>query len=388
MFLTLALVLPDTSDNMQRFVKQVGLSIDRDDEEGSNDGIDLGLRPTIQHSVQPRLFTPSPEILLAFGTTSANIVPGPGSVQQVRGAAAFSLAGGSGSSHGVSSSHGLSIHGMSGHGTFTGRDGSSRHSAGGGGMPRVLSWPVVSSSDGGFAESVHTDEDGLEVFDPACDGVAEDMEAGMLGSPTREPTACYICVERRPDAVVMECGHGGMCFKCAQQLESTSPAQCPVCRKPIQQVLRFERIMSVRSGGSIVGGSGGGIGGAGGTDSGTKDHACSAKESTGGGGDLPVVAIATSSSSSVGIGNASGTGARVGSGSFVRRFSAPDEPAVPSVAGVSGSGIGAGVGVSEDDSHRTASPPAPRDVARRGGASGSGGDAGTFSEEGGWLDPV
>lgn len=386
---------------------QVGLSIDGDEEAGTGEGIDLGLRYAHHHALQTGASTPSPEIILAFGSTSTGTVPGSGTVQQGRGAAAFNLPGGSGSSHGVGSGHGLSIHGFSGHGPFSGRDGSSRHSVGSG-MPRVLSWPGVSSSDGGLGDGSNTDdEDDVGVCDPDGATIAGDMEAGILGSPSREPPSCYICVERRPDAVVMECGHGGMCFKCAQQLASTPPAQCPVCRKPIQQVLRFERIVTVRSGGSVVGGGGAGGGSAGGTGSagggssrigsgGKEPNTCSAEELVGSGGDIPVVAIAASSSS-VGIGSgppAAGgaSGARATSGSFVRRFSAPDEPGVPAMVGarVSGGGGGGGGGAGSvpagDDSNRTASPLAPRETSRRRGGSDAG--VAAMSLEEGWLDPV
>lgn len=409
----------------------MGLSIDGDSDEETRDGVDLGLRQQPgRHSAQPPLSTPSPEILLAFGSAHP------------AGASAFTLPGGSGSSsshgvssHGYNSSHGFSTHGISGHGALFsgGREASSRHSGGGvaaatsasaapmGGMPRVLSWPGLSScSDLGLTDELEAEEaeeeavvraDSGGVSTHHCDGngVLGDMEAGTLkpspsssrysgGGPSAAssaaPSPCYICCERRADAVVMECGHGGMCFKCAQQLVVTPPSQCPVCRKPIQQVLRFERVLPVPSGGSLVGGvsgsrpSGGPGGpGPGGGEAGSGDDAIS-DELPASGGEDPVVAVQAAVASSTAATTAA---PRAVSGSFVRRFMAPDE-----VAGGGGGGGGA-IRNRDTDLQQTGSAPGgdgARDSSRRnswGGAAGGGGGGAHsqgMSEEGGWLDPV
>lgn len=358
-----------------RISVQVGLSIDGDDEEDPRDvigGVDPSLRST-----------PSPEILLAFGSeqgaTPTNLPP-------------FLLQGGSSSRHGLSSNshhnmsiHGLSSHGFSGHGhsSHSGLGTASRHggsTAGGAGMTRVLSWHGGMSSEAGLDDD-DIREGGEGVMVAGCESeediVARKMEAGVLGTPSQPSATCYICCTRPADAVLMECGHSGICYACAQHLAVTPPSVCPVCRHAIQQVLRLSRIVTVRSGGSLVSGGGGG-----GIASGA-EHASGDELS---GGEGSVVAIASSGGGGDGGGVTGGGGGGVTGGgggvtgagggrassasSFVRRFSAPDE------AGAAYAAAGSVV-------VRAASPPT-RDTARRGGSHTPRG----IAEEGGWLDPV
>lgn len=49
---------------------------------------------------------------------------------------------------------------------------------------------------------------------------------------------CIICCENAADAVIMGCGHGGVCYKCA--LESCQKSdKCFMCRKKIEKVLHI-----------------------------------------------------------------------------------------------------------------------------------------------------
>jgi len=49
---------------------------------------------------------------------------------------------------------------------------------------------------------------------------------------------CIICCENSADAVIMGCGHGGVCYKCA--LESCQKSdKCFMCRKKIEKVLHI-----------------------------------------------------------------------------------------------------------------------------------------------------
>lgn len=54
---------------------------------------------------------------------------------------------------------------------------------------------------------------------------------------------CYICYDRKPDAVLLECGHAGLCVSCAEELQEQrrpgAQAQCPICRGPIQCMVRL-----------------------------------------------------------------------------------------------------------------------------------------------------
>ncbi len=53
---------------------------------------------------------------------------------------------------------------------------------------------------------------------------------------------CYLCMDRRPDTVLVECGHGGLCAACAMALWHRSAAAprarlCPLCRLPFVGVM-------------------------------------------------------------------------------------------------------------------------------------------------------
>ena len=50
---------------------------------------------------------------------------------------------------------------------------------------------------------------------------------------------CCICYMALPDGVLMECGHGGVCYKCACQVLSTS-CTCHLCRKTVLSVLQID----------------------------------------------------------------------------------------------------------------------------------------------------
>jgi len=48
---------------------------------------------------------------------------------------------------------------------------------------------------------------------------------------------CYICVSKAPNAIVMDCGHGGMCYECA--IESWRKGnKCVMCRQEVYRILK------------------------------------------------------------------------------------------------------------------------------------------------------
>jgi len=53
-----------------------------------------------------------------------------------------------------------------------------------------------------------------------------------------DKSLCYVCCLEKKDAVIMECGHGGICFECGKSLATRHPRTCPICRSPITAVLR------------------------------------------------------------------------------------------------------------------------------------------------------
>jgi hypothetical protein len=53
---------------------------------------------------------------------------------------------------------------------------------------------------------------------------------------------CFICYAERPDVVLLECGHAGMCVGCALSLPVRHPGQgppCPICRTSVTCFLRL-----------------------------------------------------------------------------------------------------------------------------------------------------
>jgi hypothetical protein len=55
----------------------------------------------------------------------------------------------------------------------------------------------------------------------------------------RSVSACLICFDKAPDAVFMECGHGGICYECSLEVWKATN-ECYLCRKPITQVLQLD----------------------------------------------------------------------------------------------------------------------------------------------------
>lgn len=51
---------------------------------------------------------------------------------------------------------------------------------------------------------------------------------------------CWICFEGQRDAVLLECGHGGICFACAQRCFKKKGRICPMCRQPVTQVVHIQ----------------------------------------------------------------------------------------------------------------------------------------------------
>jgi hypothetical protein len=46
---------------------------------------------------------------------------------------------------------------------------------------------------------------------------------------------CKICMERKVDVILLECGHLVACSNCAEGLDD-----CPLCRKPILRIKRAD----------------------------------------------------------------------------------------------------------------------------------------------------
>lgn len=71
----------------------------------------------------------------------------------------------------------------------------------------------------------------------AASGAAAAAIAAAAGSDDGDDEGlCTICYDQQATCVLMECGHGGYCWRCAHVLFARPPSECPVCRQPIMQV--------------------------------------------------------------------------------------------------------------------------------------------------------
>jgi len=50
---------------------------------------------------------------------------------------------------------------------------------------------------------------------------------------------CTICLDAAANAVLMDCGHGAICFECGLALLDTT-CECHLCREPVIQVLKID----------------------------------------------------------------------------------------------------------------------------------------------------
>lgn len=69
-------------------------------------------------------------------------------------------------------------------------------------------------------------------------GVAEAPCAPPKTLPAdEEEELCVICYDGAATCVLLECGHGGFCRRCAYLLFVRPPNECPTCRAVIEQVV-------------------------------------------------------------------------------------------------------------------------------------------------------
>jgi len=58
-------------------------------------------------------------------------------------------------------------------------------------------------------------------------------------SDASQAVQCLICFDNPPDAVFMECGHGGVCYECSLEIWKATN-ECYLCRNKITQVLQID----------------------------------------------------------------------------------------------------------------------------------------------------
>ncbi len=64
----------------------------------------------------------------------------------------------------------------------------------------------------------------------------------MRQGSAQEEVACALCFDAKADTVLMECGHGGICFRCGSKLLRLK-GNCPMCRESVALILRLDNIV-------------------------------------------------------------------------------------------------------------------------------------------------
>jgi len=55
---------------------------------------------------------------------------------------------------------------------------------------------------------------------------------------------CFICAEKEPNAIFLDCGHGGVCYECAQK-EWKERNKCMTCRSKIEKIIKLHPIKNL-----------------------------------------------------------------------------------------------------------------------------------------------
>jgi hypothetical protein len=99
----------------------------------------------------------------------------------------------------------------------------------------MLAWetPLTDDSSDGKLDNVNAGD--IELGRTSPGGVV-----GLLDNLAEDSgDSCIICFTRTPNAVLMDCGHGGLCIDCARAVAQRAPGVCPVCRNRITAVLQL-----------------------------------------------------------------------------------------------------------------------------------------------------
>lgn len=81
-----------------------------------------------------------------------------------------------------------------------------------------------------------------------CGWELQKVLSEKLSAAVDDPTAekpdcvgaeCAVCLERPPDCALYTCGHMCMCYECAMSVMKSRGAICPICRKPVLDVIKI-----------------------------------------------------------------------------------------------------------------------------------------------------
>eukprot|EP00347_Sterkiella_histriomuscorum_P003076 403365681 len=94
---------------------------------------------------------------------------------------------------------------------------------------------------------VYTESDGHRIQNHQSQNLTKDdlkkfAESGKeeIDVQIDENKFCMLCLERKSDAVILDCGHANICFYCAFKIYRTQK-QCYLCRQLIDRIIKIER---------------------------------------------------------------------------------------------------------------------------------------------------
>ena len=82
--------------------------------------------------------------------------------------------------------------------------------------------------------TIYDDSDGDKTTELVVDTELDEGN-GDLSAET-----CWICFTGSHEAVLLPCGHGGICMKCAERCCEARPRVCPLCRERVVSAYKLE----------------------------------------------------------------------------------------------------------------------------------------------------
>jgi len=99
-------------------------------------------------------------------------------------------------------------------------------------------------SDIPFHSQVDEPEEKITYSFDDLDAVQINENTALKVDQNKEEKLCYICCASGPTAVLMPCGHGGICYECAL-MNWKNGDKCSMCRGEINEVLKVSVVDGV-----------------------------------------------------------------------------------------------------------------------------------------------
>ena len=74
----------------------------------------------------------------------------------------------------------------------------------------------------------------------AVEHEAKSKELLFQNKEFRDKNSCCICFDNLANAVIMNCGHGGICYDCGKSILESNLRVCHLCREPLLFILQMD----------------------------------------------------------------------------------------------------------------------------------------------------